>query len=943
MSTTIVALDLETTGLNPDSDGITEIGAIRFNGKRIEDEWHSLINPGQRIPPFITRLTGITDAMVRNAPTIHEVLDDLAYFVGNSPVLGHNVRFDLGFLRRYGILKDNDPLDTYEMAAVLVPNAGRYQLGTLGQILGIPLPATHRALDDAKVTHGVYARLYEAALELPIEVLAEIVRLGDNVANWMGYGLFFDALRARSREVIPPQNPRQGFFGPLLDNPIHQEFPVLEPADELMPLDPEDVASILEYGGEFSKFFDHYEQRPEQIEMLRSVTDALSGGKHLMVEAGTGVGKSFAYLIPAALWGLQNSTRVVISTNTINLQDQLINKDIPDLQEALDIDLFATVLKGRNNYLCPRRMEILRRRGPDGAEEMRVLGKVLVWLHQGGSGDRVDINLNGPIEREVWSRMSAADDGCSADNCLKHTGGACPFYRARQNAQSSHIIIVNHALLLADVATGNRVLPEYDYLIVDEAHHLESATTNALSFRATQMDMVRLLRSLGSFSSSADKRSGVLGRLLSLLHDSVRPSEYAAVNQLVERASDHAFQMESLVRSFFETIDHFLFEQREGRSLGPYAQQVRILSGTRVQPAWLEVEVAWEDAHIKSQALVGKIEQIAQSIVDLSEAGFGDIDLLEETYHDITNLHNRLKEMIDNLEALVFDPQPDAIYWAEVRSSGRGITLQAAPLHIGPLVQKHIWHEKLSVILTSATLTTAGEFNYLRGRLFAEDAYDLALGSPFDYENSTLLYIPNNIPEPSDRKGHQQAIEGCLIHLCKSTGGRALVLFTSYAQLKQSSQAITPALADAGITVFEQGEGASAHSLLESFRDTEQAVLLGTRAFWEGVDIPGEDLSVLVIVKLPFAVPSDPIVAARSETFEQPFYQYTIPEAILDFRQGFGRLIRTESDRGVAVILDRRVLSKSYGRLFLDSLPQCTQRVGPIQNLPKEAERWLGI
>jgi ATP-dependent DNA helicase DinG len=943
MTSTIVALDIETTGLNPESDGITEIGAVRFKGNRIEDEWHSLINPGQRIPAHITRLTGITDAMVRNAPGIHEVLEDLAYFVGDVPVLGHNVRFDLGFLRRYGILGNNDPLDTYEMAAVLVPNAGRYQLGALAQILGIALPATHRALDDARVTHAVYTRLYEAALELPIEVLAEIVRLGDEVENWMGYGLFFDALRARSKEVIPPQKSRQGFFGPLLDRALPEDLQPLTPPNELMPLDPEEVASILEYGGEFSKFFKHYEQRPEQVEMLRAVTDALSRGKHLMVEAGTGVGKSFAYLIPAALWGLQNSTRVVISTNTINLQDQLIKKDIPDLQEALDIEIFASVLKGRNNYLCPRRMEILRRRGPDSAEEMRVFAKVLVWLYQGGSGDRVDINLNGPFEREIWSRMSAADDGCSADNCLKHTGGACPFYRARQFAQSSHIIIVNHALLLADVATGNRVLPEYDYLIVDEAHHLESATTNALSFRATQSDLVRLLRSLGSFGSGSSQSSGVLGRLLALLHDSVRPSEYAAMNQLVERASDHAFQLESLVRAFFDTIDHFLFEQREGQSLGPYSQQVRILPATRIQPAWLEVEVAWEDAFKTAQALIGKVEQIAQAIVDLSEAGFGDVDLLEETYHDISNLFTRLKEMIDNLEAMVFDPQPEAIYWAEIRSSGRGITLQAAPLHIGPLVQKHIWHEKLSVVLTSATLTTAGEFDYLRGRLSAEDAYDLSLGSPFDYENSTLLYIPNNIPEPSDRNGHQHAIEGCLIHLCKTTGGRTLALFTSYAQLKRTSQAITPALAEAGITVFEQGEGASAHSLLENFRETEQAVLLGTRAFWEGVDIPGDDLSVLVIVKLPFAVPSDPIVASRSETFEDPFYQYTIPEAILDFRQGFGRLIRTETDRGVAVILDRRVLTKRYGRMFIESLPQCTQRVGPIQNLPEEAEKWLGI
>jgi DNA polymerase-3 subunit epsilon/ATP-dependent DNA helicase DinG len=258
-------------------------------------------------------------------------------------------------------------------------------------------------------------------------------------------------------------------------------------------------------------------------------------------------------------------------------------------------------------------------------------------------------------------------------------------------------------------------------------------------------------------------------------------------------------------------------------------------------------------------------------------------------------------------------------------------------------MEKHLWYQKMSVILTSATLTTAGEFNYLRGRLNAEDAYELALGSPFDYENSTLLYIPNDIPEPNDRRGHQRAVETTLIRLCSATGGKALVLFTSYAQLRRTSQAISSPLSNQGIIVYEQGEGASPHTLLESFRSADRSVLLGTRAFWEGVDVPGEDLSVLVIVKLPFDVPSDPIVSARSETFEDPFYQYALPEAILRFRQGFGRLIRTQSDRGVVLLLDRRVLTKRYGQFFIDSLPPCTRRVGPVSRIPQEATRWLNI
>lgn len=941
-NTTIVALDLETTGLNADTDRVIEIGAVRFRGSRIEDEFQTLVNPQRRLNPYITRLTGITDAMLRGAPPIEEVLPALQDFVGDAPILGHNIGFDLRFLQRYGLFRDNDALDTYEMAAVLIPNAGRYALGALGSALNIPLPASHRALDDVYLTHRLYLRLLEMAKELPLQILTEIVRLGDNVPDWKGYGLFFEALRDRSGEIAPP--PNKYFFLPWLERFAPPESPPLEPLDPPQPLDPEEVVGILQHGGEFSRYFEQYEHRPEQVEMLRAVTRAFSEGRHLLVEAGTGVGKSFAYLIPAALWALQNGERVVISTNTINLQEQLINKDIPDLKAALQLDeLAATVLKGRNNYLCPRRLENMRRRLPETAEEVRIMGKVLVWLAGGGSGDRTEINLNGPAEREVWSRLSARDDACTAENCLRHTGGACPFYRSRLRAQNAHLIIVNHALLLADVATGSRVIPDYRYLIVDEGHHLESATTNALSFRATQMDFVRLSREIGTHRASASTPGGALGRLLDELQGSVAPADYAVILQLAERATDHAFQMESQARAFFDTLARFLFEQRDGKEIGPYTQQERIIPATRTQPAWLEVEIAWEETHGLVGRLLQELEQIAQAVSDINQAGYGDPDTLEALYNEIANLYRRLYELSENIERIIFQPEADQIYWAEVRPDGRGLALQAAPLHIGPLVQEHIWHQKDAVVLTSATLTAAGEFDYLRQRLYAADADELALGSPFDYENAALLYIPNNIPEPSDYNGHQRAIEQALIHLCRATGGRTLALFTSYAQLQRTSRAIAPVLAEDDIVVYEQGEGASTHALLETFRDSERAVLLGTKAFWEGVDIPGEDLSVLVIVKLPFAVPSDPIVAARAETFEQPFYQYTIPQAILDFRQGFGRLIRTQNDRGVAVILDRRVLTKTYGRAFLESLPPCTVKVGPLQNLPAEATRWLNL
>ena len=297
----------------------------------------------------------------------------------------------------------------------------------------------------------------------------------------------------------------------------------------------------------------------------------------------------------------------------------------------------------------------------------------------------------------------------------------------------------------------------------------------------------------------------------------------------------------------------------------------------------------------------------------------------------------------DQVNALVFEPIEEQIYWVEAQPDGRQLALNAAPLHIGALMERYLWHEKTAVILTSATLTTTGEFDYMRGRLAAEDAYELALGSPFDYETASLVYLINDIPEPSDRYGHQRAVEQGLISLCRATGGRALVLFTSYSQMEQTSLAIAPALAKDDITVLEQKRGTSRHSLLETFRTTDRTVLLGTSSFWEGVDVPGEALSVLAIVKLPFGVPSDPIIAARSETFEDPFSQYSLPEAILRFRQGFGRLIRTQYDRGIVAVFDRRLLTKRYGRLFIESLPDSEVRSGPLAELPRTAVQWLDL
>jgi len=932
--TSIVSIDIESTGLDENREAIIEIAAVKFNGRRIENEFSTLINPGKHIPDFITGLTGIDDKMVREAPRLRDITQELTAFVGDSPILGHNVKFDIGFLRKAGLFQFQQTIDTYELASVLMPAASRYNLGSLGLQLNIPLPATHRALDDARVTQACYVRLLEMARELPLETLQEIVELG-NFVDWDAGWVFEQTLQLSAKNGIQPKKTKGASRAASKPPPgsAKKDSQSIEKNEEPSPLDPEEAASVLEYGGPFSQYFESYEHRPEQVDMLKAVAKALSNGNHLLVEAGTGVGKSFAYLVPAAMFAVQNNTRVVVSTNTINLQDQLIKKDIPDLQAALKLDVRASVLKGRGNYLCPRKLEYMRSHGPTSANEMRVLAKIIVWRLENNSGDRNELNLTGPIEREIWARLSAEDDKCTTETCLGRMSGTCAFHRARQAAQSSHLLIVNHALLLSDVSTNGKVLPEYDYVIVDEAHHMESAVTSALSFRMTQNDLDRMLKELGGSTA------GLLGRMLTETNQMLRPSDLGLLQQKAKHATDQAFRLEQLSKQFFVVLSDFIAIQREGQAVNNYSWQLRVVPATRTLPGWDDVELMWSQTSETLALLLKSLDEIYKALGDIYANGH---DSIEDVMGTLSSLMRRMTEVEAASSGMLQKPSNELIYWIDVNPHGERLSLNAAPLRVGPLVQKHLWHEKSCVVMASATLTTHGEFRYLRNTLSADEVDTLFLGSPFDYESSTLLYVANDMPEPN-AQGYQQALDRTIISTAAATGGRMLVLFTSYAALKKTAQVISGPLAREDIFVFEQGEGASPNALLESFKATERAVLLGTRSFWEGVDIPGDSLSVVIITKLPFGVPSDPIISARSELYEDSFNEYYLPESVLKFRQGFGRLIRTASDRGIVAILDRRVLTKQYGKLFLESLPQCTARQGSASGLAKMAGEWLGV
>ncbi len=938
MARTYVSLDLETTGLEAGRDAIIEIGALRFQDDRELESFSTFVNPGRAIPPFITELTGITGAHVAGAPPIRLAAQTLRQFVGQDTIIGHNIGFDLGFLRQHGALMGHRSIDTFELAGILVPHAGRYSLANLVRQLGIELPPqTHRALDDARMAHALFVSLLGRARQLPVDILTEIAQLGGR-AQWGAVDFFRDALHGRQRESFSGgigaqlaaarggDSAKPLFLAETLPDP-------LEPCKSLTPLDVAGLTALLDTGGTLMAAFPEYEARPQQIEMLQAVAEAFNTPQHLIVEAGTGTGKSVAYLVPALTWAIQNGERVIVSTNTINLQEQLANKDLPALATGgLPFEFRAAILKGRAHYLCRRQLEALRARGPVDEDDARVLAKILLWLPNTLDGDSDALFLPTAGDQRVWKTLAATSENCDVDNCPYFLDDGCFFYRARDRAEGAHVVIVNHALLLADIATQNRVLPEYNYLIVDEAHHLERATTEALHFQADRFSLRRLFEELYKGQREFPSLIESLRQMASGLS---RKHSYPLLDALL-RLEDGADDTARGVESFFDALEMFLNENVTEKNA--YAARLRITEQSRAQPAWVAALSAWSRVEARFATLVEALNQFAEGLAELAMVEVPQADALQARLAGLTRW---LGETYAQLRRFMQEPSPNTIYWIEESHYRVDVlSLHAAPLRVGPLVREHLFDKKRAVILTSATLRVDGKFDYMRERWEAGDARTEAVGSPFDYTSAALLCLVNDVPEPG-QPGHQQNMDKTLLELFKATEGRAMALFTSYTQLKASTQALTGALAQHDITVLAQGSGGSRGQLLENFRKGERAVLLGTRSFWEGVDVPGEALSCLVITKLPFDVPDDPLIAARAEVYADPFNEYMVPEAILRFMQGFGRLIRTHTDQGLVVVLDKRLLTRGYGRRFIESLPDPTVRTVGKTQLPEFASRWL--
>ena len=895
------ALDLETTGLDPARDRVIEIGAVAFTAGGVTSTLERLVDPGRAVPDTVLRLTGIRQEELRGAARPDAALRELSEFLRGRQPVGHGARLDVDFLTSAGFWDaEQQILDTLDIARILLPAAGSHSLPLLSTEMGFTQPRPHRALDDADATRQLLLRLRDEAVALDDGLKEPMLAL---VApyEWPVARFFADALTAPNPNPEPPVAER------------------IQPAGrgraaETPPADPSALVGLAGPEGPLADLLPGYEHRESQLQMLLAVAQIQARGGTLVVEAGTGTGKSLAYLVPSLARAVGHRERVVVSTNTHTLQEQLMGKDLPGLREWLPWEFKACLLKGRSNYISLRRWRRYLVEPCADAEELMFKLKLMTWLHTTESGDRSELRLYG--REEVWWTNVASDPlDCVGIHCTKED---CYVHRARAEAEASDLVVVNHALLLADAEVGGGLLPEHQHLVIDEAHHLEEAATRGLRQEVDGPGVIALLERLSG----------------GLLEDLRKQPHLGASGDSLAGAAPEASAAAERVRQLFRVADGWVAsrlgeaERRE--------ESLRITTSLRDGPGWAELHLCAENAVTSLAALDTSLRKAVGGVREWLGGEEPDQGIRE-----LEMIRSRLEVAMTVVEEALLRPDSNRVYWFTQVSRAENLLLRAAPINVGSLLRDRVYSDRRSTVFTSATLAVGGTFDYFRSRVgLGPDVEEMILPSPFDYYHQALVCLPTDIPLPED-EAFDGAVEELIAGVARRARGRTLALFTSHRQLRDVHAALRRRIDLDEVLILGQGIDGQRRQLLKSFEEADRPLLLGTSTFWEGIDIPGERLSCVIVVRLPFPVPTDPIYAARAEQVRDPFSQLALPQAALRLKQGFGRLIRRSTDHGAVVILDNRILGRDYGKAFLEILPPASRFVGRSREVAGRVGEWL--
>ena len=911
-------LDLETTGLDYQQDHVLEVALINYQNNGVREVFETLVNPGVSVPPHITSLTGINDVMLAKAPTSEEVATQLRPLLAGKVMVAHNASFDSGFLQALVGSLSNKWIDTLQLTKIIFPRLPSYSLRYLIKRFSLTSSPKHRAYADTLALEELFFYLQEEAYKLSLQEIQNIYYFLQDEEQ--GLSFFFENIL---QEKIKNFNFDQSLTVPQLEQ--KEDEGNLE--RESLIWVPEELVKMFYPGGSIAQGFTVYEQRSEQIKMMKAVTKAFSQKRFLVVEAGTGVGKSLAYLVPALAWAVSQREKVVVATHTIALQEQLWHSDIRFLQQNLPFKFKAVVLKGRNNYFCLYKWKTLQ----DSVSTLSWSEKVFMarlghWLVREKTGDKDTITLRG-WETEMFSQLSS-----NKENCL---GGQCPFFNdcfyqnARKKAQAADLIIVNHSLLLSNVKTGDVLLPEYHYLIIDEGHHLEDEGTKqfteTFSLREFQKKVTQLRKKKDGF-----RKPGLVYIWSNYLH--LPPEVLPDVKKIIADVDKC-----SLLTN--EKVDVIL--QNTGTLP---SKTIRINEQVYQQKWWENLTILFENLFVVGTDLLSFLTQLYNRLEgDCSEL------IGEDSLKDLRTYIGEIKSDLELGEKFFHTLEEEYVYWLELKVVPRELLLHITPVNIADLCRDFLFANLMTTVLTSATLSVAENFDFLIERLgLPHELVDtLQIPSPFFYEEQSLLLIDSSLPDPARTReeDYNLALKQALYTILQATGGRTLVLFTSHKQLQNTYDSLKTLLQKKGLELYADGLDGHRHVLLAELKNNPAAIVFGANTFWEGIDLPGASLTAVIMIRLPFWPPHHPLVEARVEAMynegKNGFFNYSLPQAVLRFRQGYGRLIRTIDDWGVVIVLDNRLLKKRYGKVFLQSLPQQNYFAGSTEQIVDKIRNWF--